>query len=224
MWWFIRKMATQTPNKEEQTQSRLSSKGNWAEEQLLANVPDLSVLSQHDVAVKLWLPEVVAQTLKWVADYEGVSQSSWLREQLMTYTYGKAAVLAYRIRREQVGAHIRFSRKSPDLKSGRWVYKVPQLGKNAVAFKLWMSQQMRTDLALLAGHADLSLSPFLREVVVGELFGRGSLPERAELTGSISAGALAWELDQPVPCMEISESEFNGLGEMVCEWVEDPDA
>lgn len=212
MWWFVRRGQADA-------QTRLCSEGNWAEEQLLASVPDMSPLGEHDVAVKLWLPEVVAQTLKWVADYEGVSQSSWLREHLMEYVYGSAAVAAHRIRAKRGESDIRFCISEPDVSSGRYVYKVPQLGKSAVAFKVWINRQLQQDLLALAEHAGLGLSPFLREVVIGALFGRGSLPERPDLLGRTTAEAQAWENGEPVPVAQMEETEFHGLGDAERVWV-----
>lgn len=215
MWWFVRNGSTGT-------QDRLTSNAKWGEKQLMAHVPDMSQLGQHEVAVKVWLPEVVAQTLKWVADYEGVSQSSWVREHLIGYVYGQAALLAHRIRAQRAGdSDIRFSVMEDSKKLGRWVYKVPQLGKNAVAFKVWMSAQMQQDLLALAKHAGIGISPFLREVVVGELFGRGSLPERPEIVGKPSAQAQAWEQDAEVPMAVIEEADFSDLGHAEQVWMEE---
>lgn len=114
---------------------------------------------------------------------------------------------------------IRFSRQAVDRSAGRWIYKVPQLGKNTVAFKIWISRPMRDDLMVLAGHAGVGLSPFVREAIVGDLLGRGSLPERPAIMGASTEAAKAWELDKPVPVEAVEETAFNGLGEAK-EWVE----
>lgn len=128
MWWFLNK--TQKPGSIKDGGSRLQT-----EEQLLAQVPDLSTLAGQDVAIKIWLPELVACTLKWVANYEGTSQSGWVRDRLFVYVYGRVAQLAQYIREERTA--LRFSRTAVDRGAGRWIYKVPQLGKNTVAFKVW---------------------------------------------------------------------------------------
>ena len=215
MWWFLKKESAQTPGVDASTSPRVR-----AEEQLLARVPDLGAPS-HEVAIKIWLPALVARTLKSVTDYEGVSQSSWVRERLCSYLYGQAALLAWRVRANRAGFEMpSFSRKPVDRSAGRWVYKVPQLGKNTVAFKVWVSQQMRDDLAILAKHAGVGLSPFVREAIVGDLLGRGSLPERPEIMGRPTAAALAWEGDEAVPIESIEETAFDGLGEAERVWIE----
>ena len=95
MWWFLKKESAQTPAIEASASPRAR-----AEEQLLAQVPDLGAPS-HDVAIKIWLPALVAHTLKSVTDYEGVSQSSWVRSQLTSYVYGEVAVLVQQIRADK---------------------------------------------------------------------------------------------------------------------------
>lgn len=212
MWWFLNK--AQKPGSVKDGGSRLQT-----EEQLLAQVPDLRALVEQDVAIKIWLPELIALTLKWVADYEGKSQSSWVRERLFVYVYGRVAQLAQYIREERTA--IRFSRTAVDRGAGRWIYKVPQLGKNTVAFKVWVSRQMRDDLEVLANHAGVGLSPFVREAIVGDLLGRGSLPERPEIMGMATDAATAWERDEAVPVEPVEEESFNGLGEAERVWVED---
>ena len=183
----------------------------------------MSTLDDHDVAIKIWLPERVAQTMKWLADYEGISQSGWVRSQLTSYVYGQVAVLVQQICAEK---HIcLFARNLVDRGADRLVYLVPQLGKNTVAFKVCINQQMRDDLQVLATHAGVTLSPFVREALIGVLLGRGSLPERPEIMGQASTAALAWERDEPVKLAQIEEAEFDGLGEAERVWVaeEDPD-
>lgn len=217
MWWFLKKV--------DQTDQPVGGQANLSRRQtqelFLEQVPDMSALDRQDVAIKIWLPDQLARTLKWVSDYEGESQSSWVRDRLIDYVYGRVAQLAKKIREKAVADDIRFSRQAVDRSTGRWIYKVPQLGKNTVAFKVWINQQMRNDLEVLARHAGVGLSPFVREVIVGDLLGRGSLPERPEIMGSPTDAALAWERGEEVPFDSVEEGAFNHLGEADCVWLED---
>ncbi|HNE71616.1 MAG TPA: hypothetical protein PLJ81_05535 [Giesbergeria sp.] len=220
MWWFARK-AQQAAESPSSAPARLSP-----EQLLLEQVPDMrAMLEDNDVALKIWLPDVVGRTVKWLADYEGQNQSQWLRELLMAYVYGRAALLAQRIRTDRDGAArpddgIRFSRAPVDRTQGRWVYKVPQLGKNVVAFKLWLSRQMCADLQALADHAQVGLSPFVREAIIADLLGRASLPERPAILGQVAhEAALAWERGEEVPVHQIAVEAFDGVGEAQLEWV-----
>ena len=215
MWWFTRK-ANQQP------QAPGISLRQQAEEHLIALVPDMSAIAEgQDVAIKIWLPEIIARTVKWLADYEGVSQSAWLRERLMVYVYGRVAVQALRIRLQRSDRDAtRFSRKRVDRTKGRWIYKVPQLGKNTVAFKLWVSEQMRADLQALADHAQVTLSAFVREAIVADLLGRASLPERPDILGQPTPAAAAWERGEEVPIVEMEEEQVDGVGNPERVWLE----
>ena len=81
MWWFLKKISADTPAVDASISPRMRS-----EEQLLAQIPDL-VAASHEVAIKIWLPALVAHALKSVTDYEGVSQSTWVRKRLFAYIY-----------------------------------------------------------------------------------------------------------------------------------------
>lgn len=224
MWWFLNK---RNPEREDESTGRgkaapPSGTKRLQEERLLSLMPDLSQrLLPADVAIKIWLPHTVANTVKWFADYEATSQSEWLRQLLIEYTYGKVAAFGQSLRDQRRADNgIRFSRRPVDRSRGRWVYLVPQLGKNAVAFKLWVGRQMRDDLQALAGHAQVGLSPFVREAIIGKLLGRGSLPERPQLFDPPGPGATAWENDEAVPLAEVPEGEHAGLGSAEREWRE----
>lgn len=130
-------------------------------------------------------------------------------------------MLAHHIRAQRADENRpSFSRAPVDRGAGRWIYKVPRLGKNTVAFKVWVSQQMRDDLEVLAKHAGVGLSPFVREAIIGDLLGRGSLPERPKIMGMPTDAATAWERGEAVPVEPIEENAFNGLGEAEKVWVE----
>ena len=130
-------------------------------------------------------------------------------------------MVAQRIRSQRSGFEApSFSRKQVNRTAGRWIYKVPQLGKNTVAFKVWISQQMRDDLQTLANHAGVEMSPFVREAIVGDLLGRGSLPERPEILGQLTAAAIAWERDEDVPVVSVEEHAFDHVGDAERVWVD----
>ena len=224
MWWFLNKHSQQSDagKADADTLGQPSNTKRLHEEHLLSLTPDLSQrLLPTDAAIKIWLPMTVANTVKWFADYEGVSQSNWLRQLLIEYAYGKVAAFGQNLRdQRRVDSGIRLSRKPVDRSRGRWVYLVPQLGKNAVAFKLWVSCQMRDDLQALASHAQVGLSPFVREAIIGSLLGRGSLPERPQLFDPPGPCAAAWESDETIPMEEVQEDEYAGLGSVGREWRE----
>lgn len=209
MWWFTRRQNNE-PIPEAVGSERLRRADH-----LLELAPDLRQrLAPADIALKIWLPEIVARTVHWLAARDGISQSEWLRQLLVSYLYGRAALEAERLReKEKLPA---FSRAPVDRTKGRWVYLVPELGKNTIAFKLWISSPMRADLQALADHAGIPLSAFTREAIVADLMGRCTLPERPVMVGIASAAAQAWERDEEVPIVE--REEHHGMGEFDQVW------
>lgn len=210
MLWFLKARAERT------TLGTAKPTRIDSAKELLALIPDIAHLRKQDVALKIWLPRVVAETGKVLADYYGQSQSTWLRDRLLIYGYGVAVAVVDRMRGDD--DRPMFSRKSVGAEEGRWVYKVPQLGKNAVAFKLWISADMKRDLATLAAHAGLELSPFVREIIISDLLGHGSLPERPALFSLDDTALTDWESGAEVPMIEIEEEDFDNLGDAERVW------
>lgn len=216
MWWFLKTQA------EKQADLRKGFSKRQQEDYLLTLTPSLDErLGANDVALKVWLPQMVANAVKWMADYDGSGQSAWLRKLLVRYMYGSMASMGQQVRQRRARQREAFTLSHRTVRTGgRWVYLVPQLGKNTVAFKLWLPSQLRDDLQALAEHAQIGLSPFVREVVISELLGHGSLPERPQITGRPSAEAMAWERGDKVPVAQLEEAEFPGIGASVKTWIE----
>lgn len=165
--------------------------------------------------LKFWLPDPVESALEDLARYYDVSVSLMVRMLLAGYVYGRYA-LAY-MRENQVGIHRRdpdspmFSRQ-PSSFQVKHIYKVPELGKNIAPIKVWVAQRLKDDLQALADHAGVLLSKFVRELIVGGVLGRGTLPERPSLgTAQSLRAAEAWEQGQVVPMREVDCSEIGDL-------------
>lgn len=78
------------------------------------------------------------------------------------------------------------------------------------------------DLAQLANHAGIELSPFIREAIIADLLGRGSLPERPEMFASGTPEAIAWERHEAVPVTMMDAADYDGLGVLDPEWIATP--
>lgn len=78
---------------------------------------------------------------------------------------------------------------------------------------------MQADLQILAAHAKVGLSPFVREVIIADLLGRGSLPERPEMIGEATFQAQRWERGEDVEMLEMKH--FDGPGHVEKVWRED---
>lgn len=205
MWPFLKRRKQESgeilprPNESSPSRTLLSY------DELLSGLGDFSDLAHDDIALKFWLPEPVERALDDLAKYYQVSISMMVRMLLVDYVYGRYA-LAY-MRENQLGIHrithpTMFSRSGPP-PGTKQVFKVPELGKNIAPVKVWIPERLRNDLQALAGHADVLLSRFVREIIIGAVLGRGTLPERPELRHfKATQEAEAWERGEPVPMRE----------------------
>jgi hypothetical protein len=220
MWFFLKRSARLEPDNSAASKQSPRPPRPALYQEVVAAMGDFGDLSVEDVALKFWLPEPVEHALEELAGYYEVSVSLLVRMLLADYLYGRIA-LAY-MRENQVGIHRRdpdppmFSRKvaEPDGPEVRYVYKVPELGKNIAPVKVWIAQRMKDDLQKLADHGGVLLSKFVREIVVGAVFGRGTLPERPELRSIKPIPAAdAWEQGKDVPMREVNRTEE--IGELI---------
>lgn len=216
MWFFLKR--TNKPEADQSFTPRLSpvpatKAVNYAD--MIAGMGDFGDLATEDVALKFWLPDPVERALEDLAKYYEVSVSLLVRILLADYVYGRYA-LAY-MRENQVGIHrrdpdrIMFSRRS-SAQQIKHIYKVPELGKNIAPIKVWVAQRQKNDLKALADHAGVLLSKFIREIIVGGVLGRGTLPERPGLAAvQPTPTAEAWEQGHDVPMREVDRAEIGEL-------------
>ena len=206
--------------------------------QLLESMGDISDLARHDVSVKFWLPQPVADALEELRALQGHGTSELLRQFFISHCYGyyvlqmlaqqKPEVLKYGSelcdipasnRRRGAGAMV----ASPEgrRKVRVTTYYVPELGKNVAPIKLWLPSRLRDDLLKLATHVDLKLSQYLREIVISRLLGYGTLPMRpAMLTALPTAAADDWCEDRDVPWRQVDQQEYrrHREGRMETHW------
>ena len=221
MWFFLKRIK-QEPGQSSTPRlspSPPSKSVNYSD--MIAGMGDFRDLAIEDVALKFWLPDPVERALEDLAKYYEVSVSLMVRILLADYVYGRYA-LAY-MRENRIGIHRRdsdpplFSR-SISSRAVKHIYRVPELGKNIAPIKVWVAQRMKDDLQTLADHANVLLSKFVREIIVGGVLGRGTLPARPEL-GIVQPlpAAEAWEQGQDVPMREVDRTE---IGELIDHEVE----
>lgn len=217
MWFFLKRAAKQetdqpyTPRLHSAPPAKVV---NYAD--MIAGMGDFEDLANEDVALKFWLPDPVERALEDLAKYYDVSVSLLVRILLADYVYGRYA-LAY-MRENQVGIHRRDSDPPMFCRSTgssaqqlKRIYKVPELGKNIAPIKVWIAQRQKNDLQVLADHAGVLLSKFVRELIVGGVLGRGTLPERQGLAVQPMPIAEAWEQGQDVPMREVARAEIGEL-------------
>ncbi|MFA6051953.1 MAG: hypothetical protein WC762_05130 [Methylobacter sp.] len=223
MWQFFKRQ--QRDNQKEDTKQQRKP---LTFEGIVSGMGDFSDLAEHNVALKVWLPEPAEQALREISDLSNLSVSEFLRQFLAIHCYGiyafyQMTMVMPKLFKDQRG--IMFSKteiEPPEGKKRISTYWVIELGKNIVPIKVWIPIRMKTDLQSLAEHVELTPSNYMREILISRLLGHGMLPQRPTMFKTFPAPvADAWEADQEV-WHEVSEEEFHSyhIGEIRTEWVD----
>jgi hypothetical protein len=207
-------------------------------EDLRKSLEDYSDLEIHDASVKFWLPSPAADALKEVKMIRSESINEILLIFLLGHCYGfyfQQVLLnkhpeVYRDDEPDIRFSLRQPREGEQLTEQiqrikrEVIYFVPELGKNVFPIKLWLPQRLKTDIALLADHAGLTLSGYLREIVISRLFGHGMLPMRPEMLEVAETSiADAWCEDETVPWTQVSREIYDASMAGRSETIEIPD-
>lgn len=139
---------------------------------------DYTSLDTYDTALKFWLPEVMKTALDELCEYTQTNRSALIRQILFSYLYGRYDFVKSIEKSElefSFNAIPAFSRKASHEN------RTPELGKNIEDVKIMIAHQMKEDMNLLANKANLTLSHFVREILISNLFGHTYLPERKEI-------------------------------------------
>lgn len=180
-------------------------------------------------ALKFWLPELVAQALEELSDLQGQTMSAMLREFLLTHAYGAYATATLKNTNPNClkDSEIFFSIGGSGYEKKRSpTYWVPELGKNIAPIKVWIPSQLKDDLQILAGHVEIKLSQYVREIVISRLLGHGTLPMRPEmLTHVPTSDADRWCEDKTVKMKQVTrqEAKLYANTEPEVRWIEDQD-
>jgi hypothetical protein len=219
MWPFFRKrQAVEEPT----TRRPLSFT------QLIEGIGDFSDLSDHDVALKFWLPEPAKEALTELAERQFESMSETLRKFLAVHCYGMYAITIMLERGPKLFRDSEpglFTRRDANSRSRAKVridtYWVPELGKNVAPIKLWLSSRMQHDLQALADHVGIKLSQYLREIVISRLLGHGMVPGRPEMfQAAPSQAADDWCEDREVNWRQVTEEQYRkvDVGKVETHW------
>lgn len=216
MWPFFREKRRQTTVIDDESPPRRPMR--FAA--LLEGMGDYDDLGDHDVALKFWVPEPVAEALDDLRVRHGDSMSELLRQFFAVHCYGLYAFQLMVDTNPGLFKDMetpRFSRRAESglpVKKRVFTYFVPELGKNIAPIKLWVAGRLRDDLQILADHVGLKLSQYLREIVISRLLGHGALPMRPEMLKAIpNRAAEDWCDDPDIPWREVSEEEYRQASE-----------
>lgn len=187
--------------------------------ELVVKMGDFSDLQSNDVALKFWLPEPAERALDEIGTRNELTKSEFLRQFFAIHCYGLYAFYMmkdakpYLFKESSPETRVYYQSKIPEplprSKKRIETYWVPELGKNIAPIKVWMPKRLRNDLSTLAEVSKLTLSNYVREIIISRLLGQGMLPTRSEMFRvSATPAAEAWCEDQEVPWREVTESEF----------------
>ena len=189
-------------------------------DQLIEGMGNFDHFDRHDRALKFWLPEPARDALEDLSRRQAQSMSELLRQFLFQHCYGVYAHVLLMDKREAASraeadlpmfsrTDIRYSHRAYQPKKDP-TYWVPELGKNVTSLKIWMSTQMYADLEALALHSKITVSQYVREIVISRLLGHGTLPKRPEmLEAAPLPSAERWERGEDVPMKQVPEDEYS---------------
>lgn len=224
MWEFLKRQ-----NKKDNTNNERHS---LQFSEIVAEMGDFSDLKSHDVALKFWLPEAGKQALSEMSERSNLSSSELLRQFLAVHCYG---LYAYYQMADEIPmlfkdrGSIKFSRAQTEPPEGKKrvdTYWIPELGKNIAPVKIWIPKRMKIDLQVLAEHTKLTLSNYIREILLSRLLGHGTLPQRPEMFRAFPAPSVEkWCKDEPVSLHEVSKEDYLNYGcvfisEIRTEWID----
>lgn len=129
----------------------------------------------NTVAIKVWLPEVVDEILKQLSNHWPDSRSAMIREALFVYVYGH-----YAFAQMQAGKDGFFYVDPNPPKFSRTRATHPELGKSTKSYKVWMSAKLRDDLKAMAEHRNMTLSHYVREILIASFMGHHRLAAREQ--------------------------------------------
>lgn len=168
------------------------------EESLLnrKSVVDFSVFAQNDVFIKLWMSDRILTSIDILTVQHNVSRPDILRWIFFEHVYGRERFCdlcnyAQSIKAADEGAIPQFSRKADTTRSINQRF----LGKATEDVKLWLPNQLKTDLKALADAKHEGLSDYLRFVLVRHLYGERFYAEFQEALANINQNAV--EHEQP---------------------------
>lgn len=183
--------------------------------EIIEGMKDLPDLRFNREPLKFWLPESAEQALGEMAKRSKLSKSEFLRQFFAIHCYGLYAFYVMRdtnptLFKDSDGGVFYQSGTvtTPTGKKRIETYWVPELGKNIAPVKVWIPLRLRNDLATLAQHAEVTLSNYVREILISRLLGQGMLPTRPQMfEAAPTKSSEDWNEGREVPMRQIDEAD-----------------
>jgi len=183
-------------------------------------------LAEDSAELRFWLPETCRVAMDEVTSALDITEAFWLRGVLMMHLYGEHEYRRMFAQKEGFFASPRtVSRKSsryavsfsvaprdsdePLPEPTTWV--APNLGKNMWAIKVFLPEQLKADLQHAATGASVTLSVYVRELVLVRLLGHAlDRSSFSLLSPELLYAGEVWEagvvVDAEVPISQASAS------------------
>ena len=174
------------------------------------DLPNFEDFEKSDAGLKVWLPQVLSDRVKWLSKARDVSRPDVIRALLFEHLYGRVAYEAfvkyaaqkraeveYKLARERLLASsepdnsaLGFNSNSIKQSTSRYTQvDLQHLGKSVDDIDVSLPRQMKIDLQEVAQMHRLSASGYVRKMLVLQLLG-----ERVHRTWQDAIGAILKEV------------------------------
>jgi hypothetical protein len=178
------------------------------------DLPVFSEFARNDASMKVWLPQILSERLDWISKSDDVSRPDVIRALIFEHLYGRVAYLALlangaQQRAERTlfeardmarradgferiatavnldGAEAKFSRERYSNIDAELI------GKPTGNLRLELPHRMRADLVALARVHRLTISHYVRKMLVQQLLG-----ERVHTTWQVAIGKISRDIEK----------------------------
>lgn len=194
--------------------SRGSQSGTIAPEP--KDLPDFRNFEKDDVAVKVWLPQILVDRVNWMSKAKNVSRPDVIRTLLFEHLYGRVAyeALAEYATRKRADATLALARRNltdagrtPDIAAsqhdGNVLFSTRRgtqidlayIGKSVDDIEVKLPRHLKIDLETIARKHHLSASSYVRKMLVLQLLGESVHTAWQTAVGAIAKDILEIEKD-----------------------------
>jgi hypothetical protein len=141
------------------------------------------LLDDNDVPLKFRMTEELERMVDEICSYLDTSASDFIRQVLFIHLYGRYDLLGLLERQFPVLDE----RRRMVIPSGPPDDAPPKRSANIADFKVWLPRVMKDDLAFLAQAEGVTLSRYVRNVIITHLTGHAGLADHSPINRSLHA-------------------------------------
>jgi hypothetical protein len=178
------------------------------------DLPVFSEFALNDASMKVWIPQILSERLDWISKTDDVSRPDVIRALMFEHLYGRVAYLALLAHGAQQRTERTLSaardmerktdgfermaavvdRDDPGVRFSRQRHSnidAELIGKPADNLRLELPRRMRADLVEVARVHRLTISHYVRKMLVQQLLG-----ERMHTTWQVAIGKIGRDVEQ----------------------------